>query len=79
MKDHVTALMEALRLAKVEIHNWRQGKQDAETAVEAIDAIRQESHVARAVKGLSPSLQSLLSPPIQPAASNDKVKARHRL
>ncbi len=78
MKDHVTALMEALRLAANEIENLRCGKQGLEATVEAIETTLREPHVAQAIQGLEPFVESPRIAPLQAAAPKSKTKVGQR-
>jgi hypothetical protein len=58
MKDQVTVLMEALRLAQVEIEKLRRRRQGVETTVDNVETILREPRVARAIEGLEPFVES---------------------
>jgi hypothetical protein len=58
MKDQVTVLMEALRLAQFEIEKLRRRRQGVETTVDNVETILREPHVARAIEGLEPFVES---------------------
>jgi hypothetical protein len=65
MKDQVTVLMEALRLAQVEIDKLRRRRQGVERTVDNVETILREPHVARAVEGLQPFVVSPSTVPRQ--------------
>jgi hypothetical protein len=58
MKDQVTVLMDALRLAQVEIEKLRRRRQGVETTVDNVESILREPRVARAIEGLEPFVES---------------------
>jgi hypothetical protein len=79
MKNQVIALMEALRLAQVEIEKLRHGKQGLEATVFAIETILHQPHVDQAIQGLEPFVESPHVAPLHAAEPQGKITAKQRV
>ena len=72
MKDQITVLMEALRLASRELQKFTARKQSRDATLDAVEAILYDPKVKQAVESLEPLVQS---PPLVPdAKAFDAVK-----
>jgi len=71
MKDQVTALMEALRLAQAEIEKLRRKRQDVYETVEHIEGILDDPGVRAAIHNLEPYMPS---PSVVPEAVRPKAR-----
>ena len=58
MKDQVTVLMEAVRLACFELQKLRDGEQNLEAAVDAIESTLRDPRVTLEVYNLEPFVES---------------------
>ena len=57
MKDQITTIMEALRLAGVEIEHFKRGRQDRDATLDAIEAILYDPKVMAAVSNIEPFVE----------------------
>jgi hypothetical protein len=71
MKDQITTLMEALRLAGLEVEHFKRKRQGRDETLDALEAILYDPKVQQAVENLEPLVDS---PSIVPDA-----KARVRV
>jgi len=78
MKDHVTALIEALRLVNLELDKLCSEKQGPHTTIRAIQMIVREPHVVQAVQGLEPFVESPEIAPLRVAVRNYQKRVRQR-
>ena len=67
MKDQITALMEALRLAGLEVEHFKRNRQGRDETLDALEAILFDPKVRQAVENLDPFVDS---PSIVPAAKS---------
>ena len=63
MKDQLTTLMEALRLAGLEVEHFKRKQQSREETLNALKAILSDPKVRQAVENLEPLVGS---PPLVP-------------
>ena len=67
MKDQLTTLMEALRLARIEVEHFRRKRQDRDETLHKLEAILYDPKVRQAVEKLEPVVDSPSLVPSQDA------------
>ena len=63
MKDQITVMMEALRLAGIEVEHFKRKRQGRDETLDALEAILYDPKVRQAVENLSPLIDA---PPLVP-------------
>ena len=58
MKDQLTTLMEALRLAGLEVEHFKHKRQSREQTLDALEAILYDPKVRQAIENLQPFVES---------------------